>query len=136
MKKRKRSKKFKQKDIGTLPAVLFGAGAGAVAAIIMLIIFSIICTFSADPEKLISPLSLVANGVAFFVCGFCASRRCRGALPAGLLSGAVLSVGYFIVSLFMDKELSWGLSLTSELLTRLSFVAVSLFGAIIAKAKR
>ncbi len=118
-----------------LPACVFGVGAGATAAVALLLIFSTICTLSSDPYKLITPLSICANAVSFFICGFCTARRCKGALPSGALSGVLLAICFWIASLFLDNSMTWGLSVTVELLLRASYVVVCIFGAIIGKAR-
>ncbi len=126
---------------GVLGASVFGACVGGICAVAMLVVSSLICTFSKDPDKLIAPLGIITSIAAYFFAGFAAARKKRAAIPVGALSGAWLTAAFFIISLFVDKGLSWGLSLTVGLLIRLSFVAVSVLGALLgtnvgAKTKR
>ena len=139
--KKRRSGVSSYEQSGILGASAFGVFVGAVCAVALALIGTVICAFSASPDALYAPLGLFACIASYFCAGFAGARKKRAAVPVGALCGAILSVVFFIISLFLDKQLSSGTSLTVALLIRLSLIAVSILGALLgtnigAKRKR
>jgi putative membrane protein (TIGR04086 family) len=122
----------------SLPAAcMFGVCVALVTALFLAIVCAIICSASGNAYKLLTPLSFVSTVAVYFVCGFATAKRYSAAIPAGAISGAVLCILFFIVSLFLSSSLASGTSLPVSLLIRLSFVVVSMLGAILgANAKK
>ena len=120
-----------ESSYGIVAASAFGACIGMIAATALLLICSLVCISSDDPDKLITPLSLLSSVAVYFLAGFAAVRKRRAAIPCGLLSGGIITAVFFIISLFLSKALSWGLSIPVALLIRLSFVAVSILCALL-----
>ena len=118
-------------SVGVLRASLFGMATATVSAVILLLICSFICMLSSDPSKLISPLSVVCNILIYFIAGFAASKKKAAALPCGALSGGLTCILFFIITLLLDNALSSNLSFPVELLIRLSFIVVSILGALL-----
>lgn len=114
-----------------ISASVFGACVGVFTAVILLLVCSFICISAEDPNKLISPLAIFAVIISYLFSGFAASRRRKAALPCGALSGGLLTAVLFLVSLFISKDMSSGLSLPVSMLIRLSFIAVSILGALL-----
>ncbi len=136
MKNRKKSKKRTTSTLSLFPACLYGMGIGTVACVISLIAFTAICTANKNPDSLITLLAMVTNVISYFICGFCASRRCKGALPVGAVSGTMLSAFYFLVSMFISGDFNSLFSLPISLMIRLSFITVCIFGAVLGANKR
>ena len=116
---------------GIFSASLFGSCVGIFCAVILLFACAIICLFSGDPDKLSAPLAFISVITVYFISGFAAVRKRRAALPCGAICGAILCVIFLLISFFISKDLSMGLSLPVSLLIRLSFVAVSVLGALV-----
>ncbi len=118
-------------EVNIFAASAFGAGVGAIFVCALLFIFSALCLLTRSGDKLSSLFSILTLVASFFACGFAAAKKRPAAIPVGLCSGALLSIFLWIISLFINNSLSLGLSLSIELLIRLSLVAVSLVGALL-----
>ncbi len=127
----KQKKHSTSESTGVLHACVFGTCIGIFSTVILLLACTFICLFSQNPDALISPLALCSSVISHLIAGFAASKKKKAALPCGLLSGAMLAAVFFLLSLFLNKTLSWGLPLPVSMLIRLSFIAVSLLGAIL-----
>ncbi len=121
----------RSKNVNLLSASAFGAGVGAICVCALLFIFSFLCLITHSGDKLTSLFSVLTLAVSFLACGFAAAKKRPAAIPAGICSGALLSLFLWIISLFINNSLSLGLSLPVELLIRISLVAVSLVGALL-----
>ncbi|MBQ8818689.1 MAG: TIGR04086 family membrane protein [Clostridia bacterium] len=124
-------KKSSSQNYSIASASIFGACAGAFLTVISVIICSVICLFSENPDKLISPLAFTSVIIIYFFSGFLASKKKSAAIPCGLLCGVILTLIFFIISLFITETYSSGSSLIVGLLIRISFVAVSIIGALL-----
>lgn len=129
--RKKTSGASKGESVGVASAALFGVCAGLILSLLLALVCSFICLFSADPDKLMTPLCIVSLIVIYFASGFFASRKKSAAIPCGLCVGGALAVIFWIISLFFSDAYSQGLSVPVELLIRLSFVAVSLVGSLL-----
>ena len=129
--KKRRTRPSMGEGHGIISASGIGAGVGGVCAVALLVVATLICTFSDDPDSIIAPIGMIISVISYFIAGFAASKKRRAAIPVGALSGVMLTAAFIIISLFVDKTLSWELSLTVALLIRLSFVAVSILGALL-----
>lgn len=132
---------FKKRDEGSgiIGASLFGICTGLIMSLVLAIFCSFICLFSKDPSKLMSPLSTASLAAVYLTSGFIAAKKRPAAIPCGLLTGGGIAAIFWIVSLFFDDSYSSGISVPVQLLIRITFVAVSLLGALLgvnAKSKR
>jgi putative membrane protein (TIGR04086 family) len=118
-------------SVGIPVASVFGCAVGLATATCLVLLCSVICLFSSDPDKLISPLSFVIMSISFLTAGFAASKKKRAALPCGLFSGGLMTAMCCLVALCLDDSLSMGLSLPVSLLIRLTLIGVSAIGAMI-----
>ncbi len=116
---------------GIITAASFGACAGIISAVILLLLCTFICLPSEAPERLITPLAVISALIVYFLTGFCSAKKNSAVIPCGVLSGAVVTVIFFVLSLFLKKELSANLTLFVSLLIRLSFIALSVIGALL-----
>ena len=116
-------------------ASLIGAGIGFSTTLILTVIFSAVCLFSPDPDKLSAPLSLAVNILSFFVTGFAGAKMKSAAIPVGVISGGILTSVLWLISLILKHSMT---TITStivfplSLLIRLSFVIASVIGALLA----
>lgn len=120
-----------ENSYGIAAASAFGACIGALLAAILLFVCTFICISVENPDKLTAPLAILSVIVVYFSAGFAAVRKRRAAIPCGALSGGIITAVFFIISLFLNKNLSSGLSLPVSLLIRLSFIVVSILGALL-----
>ena len=126
-----RASSSKKDGVGVASASLFGICVGLICALALALLCSFICTLSSDPNKLMTPLSTVSLAAVYFSSGFAAAKKRPAAIPCGLLTGGGIAAVFWIISLFFNDSYSSGLSLPVELLIRITFVAVSLVGALI-----
>lgn len=119
------------KDMSILAASAFGAGIGAICVCALLFIFAFLSLITRTSDKLSPFFSIIILAVSFLASGFAAAKKRPTAIPVGLLSGTLLSLFLWLISLFISDSLSLGLSFPVELLIRVSFVAVSLVGALL-----
>lgn len=137
MKGKTTSKKARTATPRTLPksgvfhASIFGMTTGLICGMLLLLICSLICLFSQDPNKLISPLSVVCGILTYFIAGFAASKKKAAAIPCGALSGAMVCIVFLIIKFVLDDSLSSGISFPVEALIRVSFIIVSILGALL-----
>ena len=136
MKSKKTSKKSVTRkthphNSGLVSACVFGAGVGIAATVALLVFCSMICLFSRDPNKTIAPMAFISLVVVYFITGFSSAKRKCAAIPCGVLSGGIITVIFFVISFFVEKNLSSGYSLIIELMIRLSLVVVSIIGALL-----
>ncbi len=116
---------------GVFHASIFGMTTGLICGMLLLLICSLICLFSQDPNKLISPLSVVCGILTYFIAGFAASKKKAAAIPCGALSGVMISIVFFIISFLLNDSLSSSISFPVEMLIRTSFIVVSILGALL-----
>ena len=126
-----RATSSKKESAGVAQASLFGMCVGLIGALALALLCSFICTLSSDPNKLMTPLSTVSLAAVYFSSGFAAAKKRPAAIPCGLLTGSGIAAVFWFASLFFSDSYSNGLSLPVELLIRVSFVAVSLVGALL-----
>ena len=76
-------------------------------SIALLLIFSLIAYFYADPDQLIQPLGLIGAGLAALIGGLAAVRiHGHSALICGLLNGCAFTVILLLFSLFFRSYAS------------------------------
>ena len=130
---RKRCKISVSADTVTVfAASVFGCAVSIAFTTLLAIVCSIICLFSKDPDKLITPLAFICVIISFFICGFVAAKKRRAAIPCGLFSSSMLTAVMLLASLCINDSLSSNFSPIVSILIRLSFIAVSLVGALLA----
>lgn len=116
---------------GVLSASVFGACIGIFIAVLLLIICSVLCILSKDPNAVIAPLSAIIILTVYFSSGFAASKKSASAIPCGALSGVFITAVFFIISLFASTDTPSRLSLPVSLLLRLSFIFLAVLGALL-----
>ena len=117
--------------VGVPVACAFGCAVGLATATCLILICSLICLFSSDPDALTSPLSFAIMGASFFTAGFASSKKKKAAIPCGLLSGGLMTAVCCLVALCIGDSTSLNLSPIVSLLIRLSFIIVSIVGALV-----
>ena len=102
---------------------------------ILLLLFSLIAYFQADPSVLILPLGLAAVGLTGFLGGvFLVRLHKHSALICGLLNGTLVEAFLLLLSLFFSKHAS-GYSLPVALLIHAGFLLLSVLGAFLGLPK-
>lgn len=114
-----------------LRASVFGTCMGIFIAVLLLIICSVICILSSDPNSVITPLSVSIILTVYFSAGFAASKKRASAIPCGALSGAFIAIIFFVISLIISPDTPSELPLPVLLLLRISFIAVAILGALL-----
>lgn len=126
-----RNRSVRQEPLGIFKASLFGACIGLFCSVALLISSALICLFSNDPDRLIAPLAFISTVAVYFISGFAAVRKRRAALPCGALCGGMMSAVFLLISFFISRDASMGLPLPVSMLIRISFIAVSIIGALL-----
>ena len=127
----------KRPNTGTLSASLFGAVVGLFTILLLAAICALICLRSSTPDKLTAPLGYVCSVLAYLIAGYCAVRKRGGAaIPCGMLSGVILTVTFFICSLFFKGNASEAVELSAGLLIRITMIIVSMLGAIMGALRK
>lgn len=121
----------KKEAVGFTQASLFGICVGLTASLVLALLCSFICLLSPDPNKLMTPLSTISLVAVYFLSGFVATKKRPAAVPCGLVTGGGLAALFWLISLFFNDSYSNGLSLPIAMLIRMTFVGVSLLGALL-----
>ena len=133
----KRKKQARNTNIGTFSASLFGTACGLFTAVLFAVICSFVCLRSNMPDRLTTPLAYVCSVVSYLTAGYYAVRKRGGAaIPCGALSGIVLTVVFFICSLFIKSDAVGSVGLSVGMLIRFTMVAVSMLGAVLGALRK
>ena len=125
-------KKGRGEDLPPLTAVfkssLIGFGAAVVSALVLWVVASLIAYACDDPDSVVGALGLSVIYLSALIGGFVAVRyNKKDALICGMLSGAMLTLLFFVISLLFEDNSSY--SLLTELLLRGAMMLMSVFGA-------
>lgn len=114
-----------------LKSLLITFAAGAV----LTVAGSLVAYFSADPNVLILPLSLVAAALTALVGGFAAARiNGSAAMLSGLINGTAMMAIMILASLFFKHDTS-GYSAIVSLLLHAAFLLLSAIGGLLGQKR-
>lgn len=130
---KKGRKKLRSEDTPPLVSVfkssLTGFIAALVSALVLWIAASAIAYANDDPDSVVGALGLGVIYISALIGGFVAVRHNKkDALLCGIVSGAMLSLFFFIISLFFEDSSS-SYSFLIELMLRGAMLLMSVFGA-------
>lgn len=115
--------------VSAFKSSLTGFAAALVSSLILWIAASAIAYANDDPDSVVGALALGVIYLSALTGGFVAVRyNKKDALLCGLLSGAMLAVFFFIISLFFGESPS-SYSVFVELMLRGAMLLMSVFGA-------
>ena len=107
-----------------------GAGIAVIVSAVLLFAATLIAYANADPESVTGMLGLAAIYIASMSAGFCSVRINRqSALACGALSGFLLALLFFVVSLFFDTSYSSEYPIVAKLALRAAILLMSVLGA-------
>lgn len=132
--KRKRSALSKKEMNPTSDLIIKGLISFALTllvAIVLLLIFAFAASLLSDPDKLLTPLALIALYITAFAGGMISSARSEYPFMASLINGAALLLVCVIMSFFNYSAAPSAYSVWISLICHLAVVPVSLLGAFI-----
>lgn len=133
---KKRSRTETRGEGGMLMSSLFGALAALISSVLLLIIGTAIASVCADPDKILGALSIASLYISALVGGFVSVKRNGGgALLCGLISGFILALFFFALSLCFTADYSSGYSVLVKFVIRAGSVLASVLGAFAALHK-
>ncbi len=130
---RKSRKKGRSEDAPPLVSVfkssLMGFAAALASALVLWIAASAIAYANDDPDSVVGALGLGVIYISALIGGFVSVRQNKkDALLCGIVSGAMLALCFFVISLFFaDGSSSY--SFLIELILRGAMLLMSVFGA-------
>jgi putative membrane protein (TIGR04086 family) len=114
-----------------IKAVAYGAGAGLLCFLCLLLVFSAISMKAGNPHALMTPLSLTSLYVSSFVCGIVCARKNakKSLLLSALISGTCFTALLCAIFLLSGSLLPSGENIKGAFIFRLLMIPCSLLGA-------
>lgn len=111
-----------------------GVGISLIATVVLLIIFSILLTYTNISENTITPVILVATAISILIGSSIANIKMK---KNGLMNGALIGGGYILVLYFISSLLNWkfGLNIQSIVMIIVG-VVFGVIGGIVGVNKR
>ena len=107
----------------TLINILKGVGISLIATIIMLIIFSIILTYTNIQESAINPVIIIITAISILIGSSIGNIKIR---KNGLINGGIIGSAYIIIIYLVSSILNWRFSL--DLQSIIMIITSILFG--------
>lgn len=113
------------KENKTLTNIIKGVGISLIATLILLIIFSILLTYTNIPENTINPVIMIITAISILMGSSLGNIKIR---KNGLLNGAIIGGGYILTLYLISSILNWNFSLN---LQSIIMVIIGIFFGII-----
>ena len=114
--------------------IVKGVGISLISTLLLLIIFSIILTFTSIPENVINPVIIILTAISILFGSSITNMRIK---KNGLLNGGIIGGIYMVIIYLISSILNWDFSINLEALI---FIAVGiifgLLGGIIGVNKK
>ena len=122
---------------GILPCSAIGVAASVICVILLGFIMAAIIYRTSDPTSYIVPAAFSALYISSLIGGFFSSKLNGGsALLCGLLTGAMLLVVMFLISLPVSNDLSADLGIIENISLRAAIMVCTILGAFIGVTKQ
>lgn len=118
----------------TLINILKGVGISLIATVIMLIIFSIILTYTNINENVINPVIMIITAISILI----GSSLCNVKIKKnGLINGGMIGAIYILIIYLISSILNWRFSLSVQSLIMIVIAIVfGILGGIIGVNKK
>ena len=95
----------------TIINILKGVGISLIATVIMLIIFSIILTYTNIQESAINPVIMIITAISILIGSSLGNTKIR---KNGLINGGIIGGTYIIIIYLISSILNWKFSLNMQ----------------------
>lgn len=113
----------------TLINILKGVGISLIATVIMLIIFSILLTYTNIQESVINPVIMVITAISILIGSSLGNIKIR---KNGLINGGIIGAVYIIIIYLISSILNWRFSLNLQsIIMIVTAVVFGILGGII-----
>lgn len=100
-----RRKRLTNLKAASASRALFSAGWGILIILLIVLVFSYIITIIDVPEAVVSVITAAALCIGAYVGGFvCAKKNRKNGLLMGLVSGGIIFIVLFLLSVFFAKS--------------------------------
>lgn len=118
----------------TLLNILKGVGISLIATVIMLIIFSIILTYTNINENVINPVIMIITAISILIGSSLGNVKIR---KNGLINGGMIGAIYILIIYLISSILNWRFSLSVQSLIMIVIAIVfGILGGIIGVNKK
>ncbi len=118
----------------TLINILKGVGISLIATVIMLIIFSIILTYTNINENVINPVIMIITAISILIGSSLGNVKIR---KNGLINGGMIGAIYILIIYLISSILNWRFSLSVQSLIMIVIAIVfGILGGIIGVNKK
>lgn len=118
----------------TLINILKGVGISLIATVIMLIIFSIILTYTNINENVINPVIMIITAISILIGSSLGNVKIR---KNGLINGGMIGAIYILIIYLISSILNWRFSLNVQSLIMIVIAIVfGILGGIIGVNKK
>ena len=118
----------------TLINILKGVGISLIATVIMLIIFSIILTYTNIEENVINPVIMIITAISILIGSSLGNVKIR---KNGLINGGMIGAIYILIIYLISSILNWRFSLSVQSLIMIVIAIVfGILGGIIGVNKK
>ena len=113
----------------TLINILKGVGISLIATLVMLIIFSIILTYTNIQENVINPVIMIITAISILIGSSLGNIKIK---KNGLINGGIIGAVYIIIIYSISSILNWRFSLNIQTLIMIGVAIVfGILGGII-----
>lgn len=114
--------------------ILKGVGISLIATIILLIIFSILLTYTNIPENTINPVIMIITAISILMGSSLGNIKIR---KNGLINGAIIGAIYILTIYLISSILNWRFSLNSQSIIMIIIAVIfGILGGIIGVNRR
>ena len=113
----------------TIINILKGVGISLISTLIMLIIFSIILTYTNIQESTINPVIMIITAISILIGSSFGNTKIK---KNGLINGGIIGAIYIIIIYFISSILNWRFSLNIQsIIMIITAVVFGVLGGII-----
>ena len=118
----------------TIINILKGVGISLIATVIMLIIFSIILTYTNIQESAINPVIMIITAISILIGSSFGNTKIR---KNGLINGGIIGAIYIIIIYLISSILNWKFSLNIHSIIMITVAIIfGILGGIIGVNKK
>ena len=113
----------------TLANILKGVGISLIATLIMLVIFSILLTYTNIQENAINPVIMIITAISILIGSSLGNIKIR---KNGLINGGIIGAVYIIIIYLISSILNWRFSLNLQsIIMIITAIVFGILGGII-----
>ncbi len=118
----------------TITNIAKGVGISLITTIMLLLIFSIILTYSNIEEKVISPVIMIITSISILIGSSIVNIKMK---KNGLLNGAIIGISYIIIIYLISSILNWKFTLNMQSIIMVAAAIIfGILGGILGVNKR